>query len=85
MQHRIVDQIGQYLTQRTGVAVQHDVLRYSQGQMMALFEYRILQSTGDFLCGLRQMELSSLLAGLIGADLLKTGDQFTRIVQIAHQ
>ncbi len=84
MDHGIADQVGEYLAEGAWVAVEEQAEGHINADSDAVALEERLQSDDDFLAYLVQGEFPPLGTGLVGCNLLETGDQFSRPNQIAR-
>ena len=84
VQHGVIDQVGERLTDRARVAVEFEVFEdFRLDTIRGAFKRRI-QGKQDFLNHFANLESSPLGTGLIDSDLLETADQFRRTLNIAQ-
>src|SRR5471032_1664298 len=82
---RVGDEIGDDLSQRTGIAFHRDHLGHVTHQHIAALFIHRQQCRQHALQRLLQVEAATLAAGLVGRHLLEGGDQLTGAGQIARQ
>ena len=84
MQQRVVDEVGDHLAERPGIAVHADRVGHVHLDVVVGRADPVHHGGDDFVAHLLQVEEAALLGGAVDRDLLEAVDQVGRAGQPAH-